>query len=170
MFLWFGFIFPQSCNSGVLLFENSSWPIVFPISWEKVLPNIWLCLASVILGKTQLDCCFPAYAKILCSFSRLIWKNALGTTCSEEPGRFYQGGLSPLTCFFCPELTVYCSTCISEHNTQILSPPLQNTEILVTSQCSCQWLLKLHETVTTSWEIWGGEEVEYCCFCVSFLC
>lgn len=142
------------------------------LAWEKVLPNIWLKLASVVLGKTQFDGCFPADAKILCSFSRLFWRNASGEDyCSEDPGGFYRGALSPLTCFFClwaHRLLQYTQLRAWYSNTFFLSKKYRNssdTPVLLPVVAKMTW-----DFVTTSWEIWGGEEVEDCCFCVSFLC
>lgn len=139
------------------------------LAWEKVLPNIWLKLASVILGKTQFDGCFPAEAKILCSFSRLFWRNASGEDyCSEDPGGFYQGALSPLTCFFClwdHRLLQYTQLRARYSNTFFLSKKYWNssdTPVLLPVVAKMTW-----DFVTTSWEIWGGEEFEDCCFCVS---
>lgn len=142
------------------------------LAWEKVLPNIWLRLASVILGKAQFDCCFPVDAKILCSFSRPFWRNALGEDCcSEEPEGFYQGALSPLTCFLClwAHRLFHCMHLRAWYsNTFSLSKKYWNssdTPVLLLVVAKITW-----DFVTTSREVWGGEEVEDCCFCVSFLC
>lgn len=102
VFLWFAFFFPspQSCHSGVfffcfvLLLRIVLGPMSSQFQWEvveqeKVLPNIWLRLASLILSKTQFACCvpFPGFSG--------------GMHCSEETGGFYHWPPSPLTCFFC---------------------------------------------------------------------
>lgn len=138
------------------------------LAWGEVLCNTWLRFAFAILDKTWLDCSFPVGAKILCSFSRLFWRMHWGKTIAlKSQEDFYWGALSSLTCFFClwAHSLLQCM-----HLRARYSHPLSlnkkywnfdDTPVLLLIAAKMTW-----EFVRTSWEIWGGEKVEDCCFCV----
>lgn len=90
--------------------SQSRWEV---LEWGKILPNIRLSSVHHPWQDAVWLLLFSQYAKILGSFFRLFWRDASEKKhCSEEPGGFYQGALSPLTCSFClwAHMLVWCTS------------------------------------------------------------